>query len=156
MPFKRTNKKKTKMSWFLRDSVNKIFVDPNDSLEYDDFDEKYEKFQKNLHKNETINNSSSSGIPLSVEFAQQQQQPGCSSFIKEPDLFLRRDDDNIDNIVIYSDNGDNSTSQSLIEQNFNKRHDCLDYVEPNTSFHSIGGCDNEQLLFEGTFYFFII
>lgn len=136
------------MSWFLRDAVNKNLkssFDPNESLEYDDFDEKYEKFQKNLIKND----SSSSGTPLNIELAQL-EQPGCSNFIKEPDLFLRRDDD--EKIVIYSDSGASTSHSDLIQQNFHKRHDCLDYVEPNTSFHSIGGCDNEQLLFEGTFF----
>lgn len=136
------------MSWFLRDAVTKNLkssFDPNDSLEYDDFDEKYEKFQKNLIKND----SNSSGTPLKTELAQL-DEPGCSNFVKEPDLFLRRDDED-DNIVVYSDNGASTSQSDLIEQNFHKRHDCLDYVEPNTSFHSIGGCDNEQLLFEGIF-----
>lgn len=133
------------MSWFSRDTVNKNLktsFDPNESLEYDDFDEKYDKFQKNLIKNDL----NSSGTPLNIELAQL-EQPSCSNFIKEPDLFLRRDDD--EKIVIYSDNGASTSQTDLIEQNFHKRHECLDYVEPNTSFHSIGGCDNEQLLFEG-------
>lgn len=141
------------MSWFLRDAVNKNLkssFDPNDSLEYDDFDEKYEKFQKNLIKND----SNSSGTPLNIELGQL-EQPGCSNFIKEPDLFLRRDDDD-DKIIIYSDNGASTSQSDLIEENFHKRHDCLDYVEPNTSFHSIGGCDNEQLLFEGILFFILI
>jgi hypothetical protein len=53
-----------------------------------------------------------------------------------------------------------SFSSETIFETVNNEHSAinhfLNFIEPNTSFHSVNGYDNEQLMFEGIIYRFIV
>ena len=82
----------------------------------------------------------------------------CDQFAKSAELFLRIDSDkesSNDRTPCCSCKSSPANSETyqgtnelIYEQEFSLSSN-MNYIEPNSSFHSVGGYDNEQVMFEG-------